>query len=269
MQSPVQTIAAWYETLDPQRFVAQEVHFEVAPGFPEAGLYRTREEVAAMFKRLFSRFSRWKLRVDDVVEQGDRVFATGAYLGATPGGRTFETPFCHVWTVREGQIARVLHIPNTHTMQQAFAEETGFDLVSTERANLAQVRASFDLFVNKRRTDLTEQFFDPAFEMPALGLHGYEGVAAFTERFWTPFPDLHDEIKAICAAGDTVTTWLVASGTHQGPWRGIAPTGRQVSWNGVAIDRLRNGRIFHRDLVIDWEPVVNALAGRELESEHA
>jgi len=33
------------------------------------------------------------------------------------------------------------------------------------------------------------------------------------------------------------------SGTHQGEFRGIAPTGKQVKYTGIAIDRIADGKV--------------------------
>jgi predicted ester cyclase len=32
-------------------------------------------------------------------------------------------------------------------------------------------------------------------------------------------------------------------GTHQGPFNGIAATGKQVEWSGIAMDRIANGKV--------------------------
>ena len=119
MATPIETMQDWYATVDLDRLLADEVEFEIAPGFPEAGIYRSRKEVAAMFARLLTLFKEWSLRVDRMLSEADTVVAVGAYVGATNADRTFEVPFCHVWTVREGRIAKVRHIPNAWLMQQA------------------------------------------------------------------------------------------------------------------------------------------------------
>jgi ketosteroid isomerase-like protein/predicted ester cyclase len=258
-------VAGWYGSLDVQAWLADEVSWELAEGFPEAGLYRTRAEVIAVFERLLPRFSRWQLRVDEIAPAGEgRVVSTGAYLGRwSEGGPDFAAPFCHLWKVRAGRIVAVRQFPNVAPMQAAWqaacAGKAGHGSVGKEAGNLTVVRRCFELFVNARRDDLIAEFFDPGIELPDLGLKGYYGLRAWTDGFRAPFPDIHDEIVAIAASADRVMTWVRVTATHLGPWRGVPPTGKQVAWNGVAIDTLRAGRIAVRRVVIDFSPVEAAL----------
>jgi predicted ester cyclase len=45
------------------------------------------------------------------------------------------------------------------------------------------------------------------------------------------------------AAGDKVSTHCTMTGTHQGPWMGIAPTGRQVHVEMMVTHRIADGKI--------------------------
>ena len=56
------------------------------------------------------------------------------------------------------------------------------------------------------------------------------------------FPDNHVTIEDMIAEGDTVVVRYTTRGTHQGNFRGIPPTGKQVSGTGMFIDRLVNGK---------------------------
>jgi predicted ester cyclase len=49
---------------------------------------------------------------------------------------------------------------------------------------------------------------------------------------------IHDQI----AEGDKVTTRKTISGTHTGPFAGIAPTGKPVSIDVIDVVRVRNGQ---------------------------
>jgi steroid delta-isomerase-like uncharacterized protein len=57
------------------------------------------------------------------------------------------------------------------------------------------------------------------------------------------FPDFHNRIEELIAENDRVATRLTFTGTHQGEVLGIAPTGRQVSYAGVALFRISEGRV--------------------------
>lgn len=48
--------------------------------------------------------------------------------------------------------------------------------------------------------------------------------------------------------GDRAVNHFQISGTHDGEWAGIAPTGRKVCFSGIAISRFQGGRIIE-----EWE----------------
>jgi predicted ester cyclase len=57
------------------------------------------------------------------------------------------------------------------------------------------------------------------------------------------FPDLHVEIEDLIAEDDQVVARLSFSGTHRGDFRGIAPTGRPITFSAIRIYRLSSGKI--------------------------
>ena len=58
------------------------------------------------------------------------------------------------------------------------------------------------------------------------------------------FPDFSMEIVQLVAEGDTVVGRFRCSGTHLGPWRGHAPTGRRFERvDEVYFFEVRQGRI--------------------------
>lgn len=57
------------------------------------------------------------------------------------------------------------------------------------------------------------------------------------------FPDMHIEVEDMIAEGDKVSARVAMSGTHQGEFQGIAPTGKQVQVRAIDIFRIANGKI--------------------------
>ena len=53
------------------------------------------------------------------------------------------------------------------------------------------------------------------------------------------------------AEGDFVANRFVFYGTHLGEFRGLAPTGKQVTFEGLSIDRVVDGNLFNIDLIIN------------------
>jgi hypothetical protein len=72
------------------------------------------------------------------------------------------------------------------------------------------------------------------------------GAQAFKEVFATlhrAFPDLVVTIEDFIEEGDKVVCRNTVTGTHQGPYMGVAPTGKAVAYSEIFILRFVNGRI--------------------------
>jgi uncharacterized protein YhfF/predicted ester cyclase len=57
------------------------------------------------------------------------------------------------------------------------------------------------------------------------------------------FPDLRIDIQDLIAEGDKVVARMTFHGTHRGPFRGIAATGRQVRFTAIRVYRIADGKI--------------------------
>jgi steroid delta-isomerase-like uncharacterized protein len=70
-----------------------------------------------------------------------------------------------------------------------------------------------------------------------------ESYKAFIVVCFTSFPDFQTTVEDMVAEGDKVVTRRTVTATHQGEFSGIPPTGRQVTWTGMTIYRVANGKI--------------------------
>lgn len=73
-----------------------------------------------------------------------------------------------------------------------------------------------------------------------------EGVKSGVTEFRRAFPDAHFAVDAMMAEGDRVVVPLTFTGTHQGEIHGAPATGKQVTWKGIFIYRIQNGKIAER-----------------------
>ena len=71
---------------------------------------------------------------------------------------------------------------------------------------------------------------------------GLAGVKQVHTALFTAFPDMHATVDDLIAEGDKVVVRATMRGTHQGEFMGIPPTGKQVSWTGIGIDRFKDGK---------------------------
>ena len=74
-------------------------------------------------------------------------------------------------------------------------------------------------------------------------LKGYDAVMQYGAMMFAAFPDGCHVLDEVIAEGDRVVTRGIFQGTHQGELMGIAPTGKQVTFSVIHIDRLENGKI--------------------------
>lgn len=71
------------------------------------------------------------------------------------------------------------------------------------------------------------------------------------QKHHTGFPDLTVRLDTQIAEGDRVATRWEFSGHHTGAFMGVAPTGKVVTWTGVQIDRIEDGKIV--ESWVDWD----------------
>ena len=83
-------------------------------------------------------------------------------------------------------------------------------------------------------------YHDPLF--PLLG-QGPEGVRQHHIAYAQAIPDVYVTIEEIHAFADRVLARWTASGTHRGPLKGVAPTGRHAHIAGMNLFRFVRGQI--------------------------
>lgn len=73
---------------------------------------------------------------------------------------------------------------------------------------------------------------------------GYEpAFQNLTRNILTPLADLKMTVEDTIEGADAVVVRMRISATHVGEFLGIPATGRRVSWDAVAIVKVRDGRV--------------------------
>jgi predicted ester cyclase len=72
---------------------------------------------------------------------------------------------------------------------------------------------------------------------------GIEGAKAAHRIMLAGFPDYQTVIDDLFAEGDKVAARISMSGTNTGSFMGIPATGKHVSFTGIYIARIANGKI--------------------------
>jgi len=72
---------------------------------------------------------------------------------------------------------------------------------------------------------------------------GIEGARAAHRIMLAGFPDYQTVIEDLFAEGDKVAARITMSGTNTGSFMGIPATGKRVSFTGIYIARIADGKI--------------------------
>jgi steroid delta-isomerase-like uncharacterized protein len=88
---------------------------------------------------------------------------------------------------------------------------------------------------------------------------GPEALHRQMDMLKAAFPDLELKIADMFAEGDKVAVRFEAPGTHLHDFVGIPPTGRKVTWRGIVIYRVENGKVQHAWADWDDEGLIQAL----------
>lgn len=112
-------------------------------------------------------------------------------------------------------------------------------------ANKALARQFIEQIWNKGDLLLARELLDDGLisHEPDVTTTGKDGFLTFIAEFRAAFPDLHFTIDDMVAEGDRVATRVTVRGTQQSDFRGVKATGRPVTWTGIGIIRVANGRI--------------------------
>lgn len=126
-----------------------------------------------------------------------------------------------------------------------------------ETSNKATLRR-FEDAVSTGDAELISKTIDEDFEpdvlirtplpVEATGAQALKQVWAMLLR---GLPDLHLTIEDLIAEGDKVVSRNVVTGTHQGEYMGLPPTGKSITYNEIFIVRFANGRIAETWGVVD------------------
>jgi len=101
--------------------MASDIEWTEAEGYPYAGTYVGPDAVVqAVFAKLATEWEGYQAVPDSYVAEGDMVVALGHYSGRyNKTGKSFRAPFVHVWTVRDGKLARFVQYTDTVVVQRA------------------------------------------------------------------------------------------------------------------------------------------------------
>jgi steroid delta-isomerase-like uncharacterized protein len=102
---------------------------------------------------------------------------------------------------------------------------------------------------NKGRVEAIDDMFAEDGIAHGLGdvsgsdLQGPAAFKPFVQSFRAIFPDINVAIEDTICEGDKIVARCTVRGTHLGSGNGIAATGRLISFDGICILRVKDGKI--------------------------
>ena len=82
------------------------------------------------------------------------------------------------------------------------------------------------------------------------------------------FPDMHHNIEAEMSDGEFIACVMTVHATHQGPYMGISPTGREVRFMLLWIERIVDGKVIQHWALPDFLSLFQQI-GATIQPTHA
>ena len=263
-----------------QLLAPDAVHRTAPPGLPP-----TREVFQQLAMAFEAGIPDYAVTIEEQVAEGDLVATratvsgtqTGEFLGIPATGGSFAAPAMFIDRVANGQVREHWELldqlgiltqigvvpapeapaatpptgsPAAPATPAAMASPTG---IPDLEANKAVARRFLDAF-DAGDPAIMDEVLAPDFVHRSAGPGepaSREGQMGVVAAFATAFPDGQSTVEHLIAEGDTVVLRWTFTGTHQGDFFGIPPTGKQVTTQGIDWYHLQGGQITELWDVID------------------
>jgi len=264
------------------RFWTENMIWHGPPGFGDIhGIEAFKDDVLGPF---YSTFPDYHVVNEIEVANENWVAATGIltgtpqheWLGVPASGKSIVMRFSDFWRVEDGKLAENwVMVDNLGVMQQLADSEASpwsanSELIYMTPEEPTSARRSIDL-VQRMVDALNSHDVDDqdAYWTENMIWHGPPGFGdvrgreAFKSevmaRFFTAFPDFHGEFEIEFADDNWVAGTGVVTGTHQGDWFGVAPTGKQVEMRYSDFWRIEGDTLAENWVMIDHVGVFRQL----------
>jgi steroid delta-isomerase-like uncharacterized protein len=99
---------------------------------------------------------------------------------------------------------------------------------------------------NRWDFDLVDQLISPMVKFHGsvgVSVEGLDGFRNYMHFIRSAFPDFHNTLEEMVAEDDRVAARLTYRGTHRGAIFGVAPTGKSITYEGLALSRIDAGKV--------------------------
>ena len=102
-------------------------------------------------------------------------------------------------------------------------------------------------------------FHRPRYEVNGVPSDGEQAVRELLQGLMSGFPDLHVDIGEFRHADDAVFGETLITGTHDGEWAGIPPTGRRIEVPVAGIFEFDEDRLLCEKVYMDFAAVLTQI----------
>jgi predicted ester cyclase len=149
---------------------------------------------------------------------------------------------------------RLLIIIGTFSLLFLFCLSFSYQEEGKETITESEAKALWELYEkarNEANLDILDDVYDPEVVVHDSGapedIIGLEALKNYYRNNHAAFPDLKMTIGKMIVKDDMIAGFWTFSGTNTGifhtPFGEIPPTGKKVTFSGVAIDRVANGKV--------------------------
>ena len=113
-------------------------------------------------------------------------------------------------------------------------------------ANRRLIEKYYNELWNEWNFGLAEELLSPSVKFHgsvAITVQGLAGFREYMRLIRSAFPDFHNAIQEMVIDENRVAARLTYRGTHQGEIFGVAPTGRAIQYDGLALFHIHDGKI--------------------------
>jgi steroid delta-isomerase-like uncharacterized protein len=281
-------IQRMYEALNAQdleahhKYWAEDMIWHGPPGFGDIhGVEGFKNEV---MKPFYATFPDYYVVNEIEVANGNWVAATGIltgtpqdeWLGVPATGKPIVMRFSDFWRVENGKLAENwVMVDNLGVMQQLadnkatrWSPERKHIHSTQDEPTSAQQNIDLVHLMIERLNTYDVEGHDTYWTTDMIwrgppGFGDVHGIDAFKKEvmktFYTAFPDFQGTIDIELADDNWVAATGIVTGTHQGKWFNIPPTGKRVEMRYSDFWRIKNGRLEENWVMIDHVGVFRQL----------
>jgi len=124
------------------------------------------------------------------------------------------------------------------------ASEANLAAALVRANNVAILRRGYDEAFNNRNLTILEEDIAPnAIDHGTPELTGVDAFSMPISSLLEAFPDLQVTPELVVADENYVMALATFTGTHEVEFLGIPPTGKEVTWSHVDINRIEDGKV--------------------------